>query len=79
MCNSIKKIVLFVPNKVAKVSSGIKKIVELPEKIGETYTTLERQQDGVCAVVSAIGRLYPSWSECYYADLDILQDFCVVL
>ena len=74
----IKKIVLFIPNKIISINNNVNKIISLPETADKTFTYVTKVtgattgaagvakgtvdlaeaivcQDGVCAVVSAIG------------------------
>jgi hypothetical protein len=74
----IKKVIMFVPNKLVKLNDSVNTIVAFPEKVDKTFTYITKItgattgaagaakgtvdlaealacQDGVCAVVSAIG------------------------
>jgi len=76
--STIKKIILFVPNKLVVINSNVDKVIQFPETADRTLTYVTKVtgattgaagvakgsvdfaealacQDGVCAIVSAVG------------------------
>jgi hypothetical protein len=74
----LKKIVLFIPNKLIAINNNVNKVISLPETTGKTFTYITKLtgatagaagaakgsvdfaeaiacQDGLCAVISAVG------------------------
>jgi hypothetical protein len=74
----LKKVIMFVPNKLIAINSNVNKVINLPETVDKTFTYITKVtgvtagaagvgkgsvdlaeaiacQDGVCAVISAIG------------------------
>ena len=74
----IKKVIMFVPNKLIAINNNVNKVISLPETADKTFTYVTKVtgattgaagaargsvdfaeailcQDGVCAVVSAVG------------------------
>jgi hypothetical protein len=74
----VKKVVMFIPNKLVAINKNVDKVISLPENADKTFTYISKVtgattgaagaakgsvdlaeavacQDGVCAVVSAIG------------------------
>ena len=74
----VKKVIMFIPNKVVAINRNIDKVISFPDKADKTFTYITKLtgascgaagaakgsvdlaqaiacQDGVCAVVSAIG------------------------
>jgi len=74
----LKKIVLFIPNKLIAINNSVNKVISLPETTGKTFTYITKLtgattgaagagkgtvdfleavacQDGLCALISAVG------------------------